>query len=147
MKFENKREYLDFYAWAMARAGKDFMDRIRPAVLMPVPMHPGKRRERGFDQSRILAEKLGKLTGISVDARSLTRNRFTLPQKDLDVRERKRNLRGAFSVKKGSLLREPVLLIDDIYTTGATMDEIARTLENEGIKRIYFLALCTGKGK
>ena len=45
MKFENKREYLDFYAWAMARAGKDFMDRIRPAVLMPVPMHPGKRRE------------------------------------------------------------------------------------------------------
>ena len=50
-------------------------------------------------------------------------------------------------MKKGSLLREPVLLIDDIYTTGATMDEIARTLENEGIKRIYFLALCTGKGK
>lgn len=146
MKFQNRREYLDFYAEEMARAGGDFIRQVSPRVLVPIPMHPRKRRERGFDQSRLLAEKLGELTGIPVE-RGVIRNRYTLPQKQLDARERKANLRGAFSLREGVRLQEPVLLIDDIYTTGATVDEVCRTLHGAGITRIYFLGLCTGKGK
>lgn len=147
MKFQNRREYLDFYAREMAESGKMFIRQIQPGVLIPVPMHPRKRRERGFDQSRLLARKVGALAGIPVETKALARNRYTLPQKQLDARERRANLRGAFSLREGVPIREPVLLIDDIYTTGATLDEVCRTLKRAGITRIYFLALCTGKGK
>ena len=131
----------------MAEAGAAFIRSCGIRVLVPVPMNPKKRRERGFDQSRLLAERLGRILNIPVDGESLVRNRYTRPQKELDARGRRSNLRGAFSLREGAGLPEPVLLIDDIYTTGATMDEICKTLQNAGIYQIYFLALCTGKGK
>lgn len=147
MKFENRREYLDFYAQEMAAAGAKLAKSCGIRVLIPVPMNRKKRRERGFDQSRILAEKIGAILGIPVDAESLVRNRYTRPQKELDAVGRKNNLRGAFTLREGARIPEPVLIIDDIYTTGATVDEICRTLQTAGVSRIYFLALCTGKGK
>lgn len=143
MKFQNHREYLDFYAEEMAAA--DELRRWKPAVILPVPMHTRKRKERGFDQSRLLAKKIGRLTGIPVDTKSLTRNRYTRPQKNLNAKERRENLRDAFFLKEGRGLKEPVLLVDDIYTTGATMDEVSRILQEDGIREIYFLVLCTGR--
>lgn len=147
MKFQNHREYLDFYAEEMAKAGKKYLERWRPAVILPVPMNARKRRERGFDQSRLLALKLEHLTGIPADTKSLMRIRYTLPQKDLDMRQRKENLKNAFALREAACLSEPVLLLDDIYTTGATIDEICKILHKNGIRQIYFLTLCTGKGK
>ena len=147
MKFQNRREYLDFYAEEMAKAGETYLSRWKPAVIIPVPMNRKKRRERGFDQSRLLAVRLARLTGIPVNTKSLVRIRYTLPQKDLDARQRKENLKDAFTLRKQAHIPEPVLLVDDIYTTGATIDEICKTLRKNQIRRIYFLALCTGKGK
>lgn len=147
MKFGNHREYLDFYAEEMVRAGAGYLKRWKPRVILPVPMNERKRRERGFDQSRILAEKISRMTGIPLDSKSLIRNRYTRPQKELDAKERRQNLQNAFTLRPESELREPVLLIDDIYTTGSTLDSICKTLEENGIHQIYFLVLCTGKGK
>lgn len=147
MKFQNRREYLDFYAEAMAKQGKQFLDRWKPAVILPVPMNERKRRRRGFDQSRLLAVRLARLTGIPADTENLVRIRDTRPQKDLDARQRKENLKDAFALKEGARIPEPVLLVDDIYTTGATLDEISRLLQRHGISRIYFLVLSTGKAK
>lgn len=147
MKFGNHREYLNFYAEEMAREGAKYLQRWKPKTILPVPVNRRKKRERGFDQSVLLARKLSALTGIPVEEGVLMRNRYTLPQKELNARERKRNLKGAFTVKEKDRLREPVLLVDDIYTTGATIDSICRELKKNGIYRIYFLVLCTGKGK
>ncbi len=145
MKFYNHREYLDFYAEEMVRSQRAFIRAVTPSVLIPVPMNEKKRRERGFDQSRLLAVKIGRLTGIPVDTESLIRQRYTLPQKELGAQERISNLKNAFRLLRADKIREPVLLIDDIYTTGSTIDEICRTLHEAGITQVYFLALCTGR--
>ena len=147
MKFNNHREYLDFYAEEMAREGEKYLRQWRPRIILPVPVNRRKRRERGFDQSVLLAKRLSRLTGIPMDDGALVRNRYTLPQKELDAGERKRNMKGAFTLKKGVTLPEPVLLVDDIYTTGSTIDAVCRELKKNGIHRIYFLVLCIGKGK
>lgn len=147
MKFQNRREYLDFYAEEMVKAGKASIGRWQPRVLIPVPMHRKKARARGFDQSRLLAEKISRLTGIPVDSRNVARVRATRPQKDLDARERRENLRGAFRVREGAQIPEPVLLIDDIYTTGTTLEAVSEALREHGIREIYFLTLSIGKGK
>lgn len=147
MKFKNRREYLEFYSEEMVREGEKYLLQWKPKTILAVPMNRKKRRERGFDQSELLAEKVSRLSGIPMARRVLLRSRYTLPQKELDAKERKKNLKGAFELKRDAKLQEPVLLIDDIYTTGATMDAICKTLKKSGIHRIYFLVLCAGKGK
>ena len=94
MKFHNRREYIEFYAAAMAYRERDFLRRIRPGCIVPVPMHPRKRRQRGFDQCRILAEKVGRLTGIPVAGECVVRSRFTRPQKGLGREERPHHCSG-----------------------------------------------------
>lgn len=147
MKFKNRREYLDFYSEEMVREGEKYLRQWKPKTILPVPMNGKKRRERGFDQSYLLAKKVSQLSGIPMARNVLIRSRYTLPQKELDEKERKKNLKGAFELKKNAQIREPVMLIDDIYTTGATMDAICKTLKKSGIHQIYFLVLCAGKGK
>lgn len=147
MKFKNKREYLDFYAEEMVRAAEKELKRWGIRTILPIPVNVKKRRERGFDQSVLLARKISRLTGIPVEEHAVIRSRYTLPQKELDARARKKNLKGAFSWKEGACLQEPVLLVDDIYTTGTTMDEVTRVLKQQGITKVYFLVLCAGKGK
>lgn len=147
MKFQNHREYLDFYGEEMAGAGRKYLQQWNIKTILPVPAHKRKKRERGFDQSFLLAKKIGCILNIPVEGRALVRSRYTLPQKILDARERRNNLRGAFVLREDVYIQEPVLLVDDIYTTGATMDAICRELKKHGIFRIYFLVLCAGKGK
>ena len=143
MKFRNRRDYLDFYAAAMAFRHTGFLCRIRPGVLLPVPMYPAKRARRGYDQCRLLARKLSALIHVPVQDDNLIRVRDTMPQKGLNREERRENLKDAFALKNPDILSEPVLLLDDIYTTGSTLDEIAKVLRENGFEEIYFLALCT----
>ena len=146
MKFQNRREYVDFYAGEMAAVYRRSLSRWGIRTILPVPMYAKKARRRGYDQSVLLAGKFGELTRIRVESRCLVRKRETLPQKELDAGERKKNLRGAFYVKNPELVKEPVLLVDDIYTTGATMDAACQALQKQGISKIYFLALAAGNG-
>ena len=145
MKFKNRRDYLDFFAAAMAYRHEAFLRAVRPAVIVPVPMHPKKKAARGYDQCELLARRLGRLTGIPVCARSLVRVKYTTPQKGLGREERRQNLTNAFAVKDPGPLGSPVLLLDDIYTTGSTLDAAGQTLREAGFPEIYFLALCTGE--
>ena len=141
MKFENRREYLDFYARAMQLESRDFIRMQRPQAVLPVPMYPKKVRARGYDQCRILAEKYAALTGLPLIADKVIRVRNTLPQKGLSGQERTRNLKGAFRVKDGTVLPPDVLILDDIFTTGSTADEMSRVLRANGVERISVLAL------
>lgn len=145
MKFHNHREYTRFYADAMKLASEGFLQRTRPSVIVPVPMHERKRRERGFDQCAILARRFSECTGLPVQTDNVVRVRYTKPQKGLNAQERRNNLKNAFSVRRPQELAGPVLVIDDIYTTGTTMDEMAAVLLENGCGPVCFLTLCCAR--
>ena len=147
MKFHNHREYIPFYARSMAAASASVLPVWRPECILPVPMHPKKRAERGFDQSLLLASALGSLTGIRVEERALVRTRYTKASKKLGRESRKKNMRGVFAADPAVRLPARVLLVDDIYTTGTTMDTASHTLRMSGVREIYFLTLCIGRGE
>ncbi|MCD8022327.1 MAG: hypothetical protein LUF30_04915, partial [Lachnospiraceae bacterium] len=169
------RDYLDFYAEAMALAGERYLQYWKAEVIVPIPMHWKKRAARGYNQSELLAERISRLTGIPCEKKMLRCVRYTGNQKELGRGERRKNLRGSFEAESpGGIAKDKtalsdrkclascrdekekyqnwqapsrVLLIDDVYTTGSTMDEAARALRAAGVRQIYFLVLCTGKGK
>ncbi len=108
----------------------------RPQALLPVPLHPARLRERGYDQALELTKSLAAAGGPPVCRDRLLRVRATTAQSRLDARSRRRNVRGAFAVRAGSPLPAHVALIDDVMTTGATVRECARTLLAAGVRRV-----------
>lgn len=146
IKYKNKREYLDFYGEAMCVRYEKLIRRMDAKVLVPVPVHPTRKRERGFNQAELLAEKIGDRLHIPVCPDMLVRNRKTMPQKGLDPSARLKNLEEAFSVGRLFNGVEGVILVDDIYTTGSTIEACTRVLKKAGIKRVYYLAICIGRG-
>lgn len=114
--------------------------------VVPVPLHPTKNREREFNQAHLLAGSLAKKFHIPLSDKNLRRTKFTPPQSDLSREERLRNLRGAFEVRRPAQFhRKKLLLIDDVFTTGATADECARTLMDAGAGEVEVFALARGK--
>lgn len=146
MKFHNRRDHLDFYADSMVKQGQRWIAAWRPDVIIPVPMHWKKKNQRGFNQSELLAEKIGRQTGIPVRRDIVKKNRNTADQKTLSQAERRKNLEAAFCLKKDPEGIRTVLLVDDVYTTGSTVDALASLLKKNGVKYVYFLVLCIGKG-
>ncbi|MDI9569332.1 MAG: ComF family protein [Pseudomonadota bacterium] len=111
-------------------------------VVVPVPLHVRRLRERGFNQSLLLARTVAAGRGIPVDFVSLRRERDTPPQTAMGRNERRVNIRGAFAVVRRDRLRDRgVLLVDDVYTTGSTLGECARTLLEGGAARVGVLTL------
>jgi ComF family protein len=117
-------------------------DELRADVIIPIPLHSRRERERGFNQSFELSKHLAKLTGIRVERRWLRRTRPTKVQAGLSRRERRLNMRGAFEVSgKAQLEGRSVLLVDDVFTTGATLNECARILKQQGAGKVNALTI------
>jgi ComF family protein len=110
------------------------------SVWCEVPLHWLRRAARGFNQSRLLAEELAVATGHPAPISLLRRVRATPTQTAKSYRERAANVKDAFAVRRSRALPESVLLIDDVITTGATVDECARTLKAAGVKWVGALA-------
>jgi len=110
-------------------------------VLVPVPLHARRMRERGYNQSLLLARELARHTGIPVLETALVRIRATVPQVGLDIQQRRANVIGAFHVCNDEIRDRAVLLIDDVYTTGATIDACAEALRATGALSIWALTL------
>ncbi len=147
IKYNNKREYLDFYGTALtARYGRTIR-RMQADALVPVPVHATRKKTRGFNQAEILARVIGKKLGIPVMPEMLVRNKKTLPQKDLSAAERLKNLSGAFAAGEIPEGIRSVILVDDIYTTGSTIEACARALRASGISRVYFVVICMTGGR
>ena len=144
-KYHNRREYAKVYAAEMHRHCRYFLHQASPEVILPVPVHPQKKRERGFNQAELVAKELGKLMKVPVDTNYLVRKEKTTPQKELTRQQRKANLQEAFAVKENGKYYKRVLLIDDIYTTGATIDAISEILRENQTKIIFFLTICVGR--
>jgi competence protein ComFC len=110
---------------------------IRFDAIVPVPLHPAKQRERGFNQATLLARSLSARSGIPVSG-TLQRIRYTKTQTAFDRAERMENLRGAFRLRPGRDVRGlRVLLVDDVLTTGSTLSECARVLKHGGARSVY----------
>ena len=111
-------------------------------ITMPVPLHSNKLRERGYNQSELLAKELSKLTGIPTEKDCLTRHRHTPAQAMTKSREeRQRNMAGAFACKNDNARGKKVLLIDDVATSCATLDACAAALKAAGAVSVWGLTL------
>lgn len=111
-------------------------------LLLAVPLHDGRLRERGFNQAHLLARQWARKWGIRLDTAAMVRHRMTKPQTGLTLPARRRNVRGAFMVKRPDLVKgRRVLLVDDVLTTGATVDECARVLMKAGAECVDVLTL------
>ncbi len=106
-------------------------------ALVPVPLHRSRERERGFNQSKRLAEGLGRAVGIPVRASWLKRTRATSRQVGLSAETRRTNVQGAFAAHPSKLVGKHICLIDDVYTTGATMAASAETLRQAGAAQVF----------
>jgi ComF family protein len=150
-KYHNKKEYAAFYIQEMSRIYGGILKKLSFDAIVPVPLHWSKYLKRSYNQADILARGLGKELGVPVLSKILIRNKKTLPQKQLSDKERLRNLREAFgfnqkvSIKFGNQWNR-VLLVDDIFTTGSTIDACTNVLKANGISEVYFITLCIGKG-
>ncbi|NVL90607.1 MAG: ComF family protein [Desulfobacterales bacterium] len=111
-------------------------------LIVPVPLHVKRLRERGFNQALILIRRWAKQERIPFDGLTLYRNRYTEPQTTLSRIERWKNIKGAFSLRHpGRIKGYKVLLVDDVYTTGATVNECARVLMKAGAEFVDILTL------
>jgi ComF family protein len=113
----------------------------RPALILPVPLHRARLRQRGYNQALELARPLGRVLDVPVRHDLLQRGRATLAQTELDALARRRNVRGAFTLRQGAALPAHVALLDDVMTTGATLAECARVLKRAGVARVDVWAL------
>jgi ComF family protein len=114
-------------------------------VIVPVPLHADRLRERGYNQAALLAREMGGRLGIAVDEKALLRRRPTAPQAKLDAKQRKDNVRDAFHCSSDALADKRVLLIDDVCTTGATLDACAIALYESGARSVQALTLARAR--
>lgn len=146
-KYGGRREYAAFFGEQMASYLGDFIRLVHPDGLVPIPLHPSRKAKRGYNQAELLAREIGTCTGLPVYAGWLVRVKNTAPMKRLTPKERQNNLKKAFNISGNDVKLKTVLIVDDIYTTGATVDEAARVLKNAGVERIYFAALAGGSAR
>ena len=118
----------------------------QPPIIIPVPLHRSRQRERGYNQSETLANELATYLNLSVVNNALIRNRKTVIQKHMDATTRANNLHGAFSIEPTQLSRiqnQNILLIDDVYTTGATTQECTAILKANKVKNVIILTIAS----
>lgn len=115
------------------------------AALVPVPLHPKRRHWRGFDQAELICEEFARRVGMPMWPDALERIRHTQPQTHVRGMSRRENVRGAFEARKPWRLEDAsVVLVDDVFTTGATLDECAMVLKRAGAAAVYGLTVSRG---
>jgi len=120
-----------------------FRDVPQADSIVPVPLHRERLRRRGYNQALLLAKSLGNEINLPVECHNLRRIRKTIPQIGLGPSERKKNVRNAFRIKRPERVKgKKVFLVDDVYTTGNTLNECARTLREAGSESVFAVTIC-----
>jgi competence protein ComFC len=142
-----KYDFKDYLARPLARLMSDFIREYDVPVnsldlIVPIPLHPARLREREFNQAQLLAKEIALLFKLELCADNLVRRRYTRNQVELESQDRLDNVKNSFAVKDPGLLKNrSILLVDDVMTTGATFSEAALELKNSGADKVLALAL------
>ena len=144
-KYNREMYYGPTLAGWLIHAARRWIDWRRVNGIVPVPLHPRKKRAREFNQAEYLAAELGREFQVPVLGQHLRRVRDTVTQTALDAKERAANLRNAFRAAPGEAIRgQRLVLVDDVFTTGATMDSCARVLVQAGVEDVMALVVARG---
>ena len=146
LKYKGRREYGEAFGDLLYENARSELMYWKPDCLIPIPLHPARARERGYNQALIISEALSARCGIPTRSDILVRTMETDRMKELSAKDRMNNLMRAFSAPGDCRGVRRAVLIDDIYTTGATIDAASAVLRRAGIDEIYFLAVCIGGG-
>lgn len=136
-KYGNRPEYAEFYADCFVRRYGGLPRGIRVDALVPVPLHAAKLRKRGYNQAEVFARALSARLHTPVVTDLVARVKPTRPQKELDYYGRLNNLKKAFIIRKNDVKYNRIALVDDIFTTGSTADNIAALLKKQGVRNVY----------
>ena len=140
-KYLNRAEYGEYFGREMVKAQGEFIAQIKPDAIIPVPLHKKRYVKRGYNQAALLAYEMSRLTGVPVMEDFLKRSKDTVPQKKFNKKQRFINMKKAFIVGKNVVKLSKVIVVDDIFTTGSTIDSLSLELKKAGVKDIYFITL------
>lgn len=144
-KNKGRMEYADWYGEEIiARYGAG-LRQLRAQALVPVPLHPSRQTERGYNQAELIAGRLGRSLGVPVLPRALRRRQKTVAQKYLGAGARSHNLESVFAPGRQPVTGMTVILVDDIYTTGATAEYCTEVLLQAGARAVYLVNVCIGE--
>ena len=141
LKYMNRAAYAKTYGKLMAKEAKEWLEWIKPDALVPVPLHKKRLIARGYNQAKELADEISGQLGIPVADYLVKRTKNTVPQKLVDKTGRQLNMKKAFIVEENVVSFRRIVLIDDIFTTGSTIDSLARELKTAGVDEVYFLTI------
>lgn len=147
IKYHNKQEYCDYYGKEIARKVRPYVDRYGIDGVAYVPIHKRKKRLRGYNQACVLARRVSSELGLPLLTDALVRKNYTEPQKVLDNVQRANNIKESMAIGKIYPENRSILLIDDIFTTGVTVDVCAGLLKEAGAQHVYYSTICVGKGR
>ena len=139
-KYSGRRYLARFFAGAIGDAVEARAEVTGKELIVPVPIHRSRLRERGYNQAGEIARSLGKILGLEVESRALERTSQSSSQVGMTRRQRRENVRGCFRVVDRRFVRGvEIYLVDDVYTTGATLDECSRVLLRAGAESVTAL--------
>lgn len=145
-KYRGRAEYAAYYAKEAYRMHAKRIMELHADAIVPVPLHKSRLRKRGYNQAQELAKELSLLTGVPVRNELIKRVKSTKALKTLDVRERQNNLKKAFLIIQNDVKLNTIIVVDDIFTTGATIDAVARAFKGAGVEYVYSLTVAVGNG-
>lgn len=146
-KYNGRREYGVYYSKQLLAVYGDWLTSLKADVIIPVPLHWKKQRDRGYNQAAVIAKYIGQSIHLPVDTKYLRRKTRTKPQKQLTPQQRYANLKQAFKIVKKNQKYRCIILVDDIYTTGSTIDACTKLLLEAGAKDVYFISVCIGSDR
>lgn len=147
VKYKNRREFLKFYGKLGKMQYEKILKNLKIDAIIPVPLSRKKQKKRGFNQAALFGKELARWIQVPINEKLLIRGKDTIPLKELAPLERRAALKKVFYWQQKYYQGEKiVLLVDDIYTSGATVEACTRILKENGIKKVYILTMAIGRG-
>lgn len=144
IKYAGREDLIPYFAREIVSALRSDMMQMKADCLIPIPMHRTRKRKRGYNQAELLANEIGIRMQIPVISNAVYRKIKTTPMKYLSVKQRQLNLKRAFIIGENDVKLKTIILVDDIYTTGSTVDSVATVLKRAGALKIFVVTLAIG---